>query len=405
VKTSITQAILQTHQGIEANRILRNCVHCGFCNATCPTYQLTGDELDGPRGRIYLIKQVLEGKRAGSLTQSHLDRCLTCRNCESTCPSGVDYGELLDIGRKMVSEQTRRSIRDRFRRFVVRKFFLTRPLFNAAITTAQSIRTFLPGAIKQKVPAKPETLLDWPTTEHQRKIILLPGCVQPALQPNIDRAAAIVLDRLGIQTLRIPRTGCCGGISHHLDAYAEAQASIKSNIDRWWPYVHNNQIEAIISTATGCEVTIKEYGRMLVDDQAYRHKAARISELSKDLSEYVADQGQQPSLTTALRPDQKVAFHPPCTLQHGQQIRGKVESLLQASGRQLVSFQESHLCCGSAGTYSILQKTMAEQLRDRKVQHIESAQPDVIATANVGCLLHLQSGTHIPVKHWIEMLV
>jgi glycolate oxidase iron-sulfur subunit len=403
VKTSITHAILETHQGKEANRILRNCVHCGFCNATCPTYQLTGDELDAPRGRIYLIKQVLEGKQPGSLTQSHLDRCLTCRNCESTCPSGVDYGQLLDIGRQMVSDQTQRTISDRFKRFMVRKLFLTRPLFNTAIATAQLIRTFLPSAIKQKIPEKPEKLLDWPKTEHQRKIILLPGCVQPALQPNIDRAAAIVLDRLGIQTLRIPRSGCCGGISHHLDAYDEAHATMKSNIDSWWPYIENHQIETIISTATGCEVTIKEYGRMLADDRNYRDKAARVSELSQDLSEYVA--AQDKTQASATHSDQKIAFHAPCTLQHGQQVRGKVESLLQASGMQLVSFQESHLCCGSAGTYSILQKTMAEQLRDRKVHHIESAQPDVIVTANIGCLLHLQSGTHIPVKHWIEMLI
>ena len=403
MKTSIAHAILETHQGKEANRILRNCVHCGFCNATCPTYQLTGDELDGPRGRIYLIKQVLEGKQPGALTLSHLDRCLTCRNCESTCPSGVDYGHLLDIGREMVSERTQRTLSDRLKRFFVRKLFLTRPLFNAAIATAQSIRTFLPEEIKQKVPEKTEKLLDWPETEHARKIILLSGCVQPTLQPNIDRATTIVLDRLGIQTLRIPNSGCCGGISHHMDAYDEARATIKSNIDSWWPYLENNQIEAIISTATGCEVTIKDYGRILADDREYRDKAARVSKLSQDLSEYVATQATPRA--RAKHSNQKVAFHPPCTLQHGQQIRGKVEAILQDAGMQLVSFQESHLCCGSAGTYSILQKTMAEQLRDRKVQHIESVKPDVILTANIGCLLHLQSGTRIPVKHWIEMLV
>jgi glycolate oxidase iron-sulfur subunit len=403
VKTSITDANLETRQGKEANRILRNCVHCGFCNATCPTYQLTGDELDGPRGRIYLIKQVLEGKQPGRLTQSHLDRCLTCRNCESTCPSGVDYGQLLDIGRQLVSEQARRTFTDRVKRFMVRKLFLSRPLFNTAIAAAQMVRTVLPAAIKQKVPAKPELLLEWPESEHPRKIILLPGCVQPALQPNIDRAAAIVLDRLGIQTLRIPQYGCCGGISHHLDAYEEAHATIKGNIDSWWPYIENNQVEAVISTATGCEVTIKEYGRMLVGDNAYRLKAERISEFSKDLSEYVAEQAR-PQISTSIS-TQKVAFHPPCTLQHGQQIRGKVESILQASGKQLVGFEESHLCCGSAGTYSILQKTMAEQLRDKKLVNIESAQPDVIVTANIGCLLHLQSGTDIPVRHWIELLV
>jgi glycolate oxidase iron-sulfur subunit len=403
VKTSITPANLETRQGKEANRILRNCVHCGFCNATCPTYQLTGDELDGPRGRIYLIKQVLEGKQPGKLTRTHLDRCLTCRNCETTCPSGVDYGHLLDIGRELVAAQSKRTLTDSLKRFALRKLFLTKSVFNSAIAAARLSRALLPAAIKQSVPAKPEQLLDWPVSEHPRKIILLQGCVQPALQPNIDRAAAIVLDRLGIQTLHIPRSGCCGAISHHLDALDEAHAYIKNNIDSWWPYVEKGEVEAIISTASGCGVTIKEYGRMLADDAVYGHKAARISELSRDLSEIIAE---HPGPQTAATPASgRVAFHPPCTLQHGQQVRGKIESILEASGRELVSFNEPHLCCGSAGTYSILQKSMATQLRDRKLQHIEGAQPDMIVTANIGCLLHLQSGTGIPVRHWIELLV
>ena len=403
MKTSITPANLETPHGREANRILRNCVHCGFCNATCPTYQLTGNELDGPRGRIYLIKQVLEGKQPGRMTQTHLDRCLTCRNCETTCPSGVDYGHLVDIGRKLVSEQHRRTLVDKIKRFALRKLFLTKPLFNSAIASARLSRMLLPTAIKQKIPAKPARLLTWPANEHQRKIILLQGCVQPALQPNIDRAAAIVLDRIGIQTLRVPEAGCCGAISHHLDAFAEAHAYIKHNIDSWWPYIETGEVEAIISTASGCGVTIREYGRLLAEDDEYRLKAARVSELSKDLSEIIAEQ----PLTQAAPPsaNTRVAFHPPCTLQHGQQIRGKIESILQASGRELATFNESHLCCGSAGTYSILQKTMAGQLRDRKLQHIEAGKPDVIVTANIGCLMHLQSGTGIPVKHWIELLV
>jgi glycolate oxidase iron-sulfur subunit len=403
VKTSITSTNLETHHGKEANRILRNCVHCGFCNATCPTYQLTGDELDGPRGRIYLIKQVLEGKQPGGHTQTHLDRCLTCRNCESTCPSGVDYGQLVDIGRKLVSEQARRTLTDSFKRFALRKLFLTKTLFTTAIAAGQLSRPLLPSAIKQKLPAKPKRRLQWPEGEHERKIILLQGCVQPALQPNIDRAAAIVLDRLGIQTLRIPQNACCGGISHHLDAFDEARAYIKNNIDSWWPHIENNQVEAIISTASGCGVTIAEYRHILADDDEYNLKAARVSELSKDLSEIVAAESLPASeINAALT---KVAFHPPCTLQHGQQVRGKVESILEASGRQLVAFQESHLCCGSAGTYSILQKTMAEKLRDRKLHYIQAEKPDVIATANIGCQLHLQSGTQIPVKHWVELLV
>ena len=402
MKTSITASHLATHDGKLANRILRKCVHCGFCNATCPTYQLTGDELDGPRGRIYLIKQALEGNRPGRLTQTHLDRCLTCRNCESTCPSGVDYGQLVDIGRKLVSEQTERSFTDRIRRFALRKLFLTRALFNTTIAAARLTRPLLPSSIRQKVPARPDRSLGWPRNEHDRKIIMLQGCVQPALQPNIDRAAAIVLDRVGIQTLRLPENGCCGGISHHMDAFDEARCYIKNNIDSWWPLIETDGVEAIVSTASGCGVTIKEYGHILADDNAYRDKAQKISELSKDLSEIIPLESITASSNAAPA---AVAFHPPCTLQHGQQVRGKVEALLRASGRQLVAFEESHLCCGSAGTYSILQKTMAEKLRDRKLANIEQGRPEAIATANIGCLLHLQSGTDLPVKHWIELLL
>jgi glycolate oxidase iron-sulfur subunit len=403
VKTSISQHLLETRDGREANRILRNCVHCGFCNATCPTYQLTGDELDGPRGRIYLIKQVLESKPPGRLTQTHLDRCLTCRNCESTCPSGVNYGQLVDIGRKLVSQQTRRTPADKIRRYMVRKLLLTRSLFNGAIAAAQLTRALLPAALKRKVPAKPAQLLAWPESPHDRKIILLQGCVQPALQPNIDRAAAILLDRVGIQTLRIPQTGCCGGLSHHMDQFEEARAFIRHNIDSWWPLIENNEVEAIISTASGCGVTIREYGHMLADDDGYSDRAARISELARDLSEIIPVEALPASL--AVSTSTRVAFHPPCTLQHGQQVRGKAEAILEKAGLKLVPFEESHLCCGSAGTYSILQKSMAERLRARKLDHILDQKPDVIATANIGCLLHLQSGTDIPVKHWVELLV
>ena len=403
MKTSITPANLATHQGKEANRILRNCVHCGFCNATCPTYQLTGDELDGPRGRIYLIKQALEGSRPGRLTQTHLDRCLTCRNCESTCPSGVDYGQLVDIGRKLVSEEASRPLRQRLQRFTLRKLFLSHALFSSAIAVAQFTRPLLPAAIKRKLPEKPGALLPWPQQEHARKVILLQGCVQPALQPNIDRAAAVLLDRLGIQALRIPQSGCCGGLSHHMDAFDEARAYMKDNIDSWWPLIEDDQVEAIISTASGCGVTIAEYGHILADDEEYRHKAEKISALSLDLSEVVA---REPLPAARAKPTYtRVAFHPPCSLQHGQQVHGQVEAILEHSGRQLVTFPEAHLCCGSAGTYSILQKTMAEKLRDRKLENIQPGEPDVIATANIGCLLHLQSGTTTPVKHWVELLV
>ncbi len=406
MKTSITTQNLQTHQGKEADRILRNCVHCGFCNATCPTYQLTGDELDGPRGRIYLIKQVLEGHKPHTHTQLHLDRCLTCRNCETTCPSGVDYGRLFDIGRKLVSEQSKRSITSRLKRYVLRKFFLTRSLFHPAIRLAQSIRLILPASIKQKIPAKQRHLLQWPQSEHERKVILLQGCVQPALQPNIDRAAAVVLDRMGVQVLRLEDGGCCGAISHHMNAFDEAHDYIKKNIDAWWPYIEKQQVEAILSTASGCGVTIKDYKHILADDAKYRDKAETVSALCKDLSEII-DTGALP-VSEQSSPEQSsraIAFHPPCTLQHGQQLNGKVEAILSANGHRLVAFKDSHLCCGSAGTYSVLQKSLATRLRNNKLQHIEHSHPDIIVTANIGCLLHLQSGTRVPVKHWIELLV
>jgi len=401
MQTNISSQWTSKPQISEAESILRSCVHCGFCNATCPTYQLTGDELDGPRGRIYLIKQVLEGQRPGSHTRLHLDRCLTCRNCESTCPSGVTYGHLLDTGRKLVAEQNRRTLTERFKRYGLRKLLLTTTLFNSVVALAQLTRPLLPARLKQKLPARQNPLPAWPEREHQRKIILHQGCVQPALQPNIDRCAAIVLDRLGIQTLRIPHTGCCGAISHHLDAFEEARVYIKNNIDSWWPYIEGGQVEAIVSSASGCGVTIREYAHLLADDAEYSRKAASVSALCKDLSEIICNE----QLPSPVSPPGKIAFHPPCTLQHGQQIQGKVEAILEAAGKQLVAFPESHLCCGSAGTYSILQASMAEQLRDRKLQHITAAQPDIIATANIGCQLHLQSGTGIPVRHWIELLI
>ena len=397
---------MQTSQGQEADRILRNCVHCGFCNATCPTYQLTGDELDGPRGRIYLIKQVLEGHKPQTHTQLHLDRCLTCRNCETTCPSGVDYGRLVDIGRKLVSEQSKRSITSSIHRYLLRKFLLKRSLFNPMIKLAQLTRWLLPASISRSIPLKQKHLLPWPEREHKRKVILLQGCVQPALQPGIDRAAAVVLDRMGIQVLHPQDSGCCGAISHHLNAFDEAHAYIKNNIDAWWSIIEQQQVEAIISTATGCGVTIKDYKHILADDSEYKHKADTVSALCRDLSEIIDTDALPVSEQSSQgQSSMTIAFHPPCTLQHGQQINGKVEAILSASGHKLVPFTDTHLCCGSAGTYSILQKDFATRLRDNKLQNIEHSHPDLIVTANIGCLLHLQSGTRVPVRHWIELLV
>ena len=387
-----------------AAAILRNCVHCGFCTATCPTYQLLGDELDGPRGRIYLIKQVLEGNAPTRKTQAHLDRCLTCRSCESTCPSGVAYGHLLDIGRKLVEAKVARPPAERTLRWVLKES-LTSPLFGPAMKLGQLVRPLLPQALKDKVPA-PQAAGDWPTTQHARKVLLLAGCVQPAMSPNINRASARVLDAMGVQTLIAPDAGCCGAVKFHLNDQEGGKAQMRANIDAWWPLLPS--MEAIIMNASGCGVTVKEYGHLLQDDPLYAAKARRVSELTQDLSQWL------PQLGAALRgkvqpPAGPIVFHPPCSLQHGQQLRGAVEQHLGALGFQIkVTGAESHLCCGSAGTYSVLNPELAYQLRDRKLGHLNStfgaAEPALIVSANMGCITHLQSGTSTPVRHWIEVL-
>ena len=384
--------------------ILRKCVHCGFCTATCPTYQLLGDELDGPRGRIYLIKQVLEGNAPTRKTQAHLDRCLTCRSCESTCPSGVAYGHLLDIGRKLVEAKVPRPPAERALRWVLKEG-LTSPLFGPAMKLGQWVRPVLPQALKNKVPAKQDAG-EWPTAQHARKVLLLVGCVQPAMSPNINRASARVLDAMGVQTLIAPDAGCCGAVKFHLNDQEGGKAQMRANIDAWWPLLPS--VEAIIMNASGCGVTVKEYGQLLQDDPLYAAKARRVSELTQDLSQWL------PELSTTLRgkvrpPAGPIVFHPPCSLQHGQQLRGAVEQHLGELGFRIkVTGAESHLCCGSAGTYSVLNPELAYQLRDRKLGHLNStfgaAKPALIVSANMGCITHLQSGTSTPVRHWIEVL-
>ena len=400
MRTSITSNHLNKSTGAVAERILRNCVHCGFCNATCPTYLLLGDELDGPRGRIYLIKNMLEGETPTEKTQLHLDRCLTCRSCETTCPSGVEYGRLLDIGRELVADQVKRSPGQRLSRFLLRKFLLSAKLFTVSLRLGQAIRPLLPRCFQQNIPQRAKTTHVWPLTRHQRKIILVEGCVQAALQPDIDKAAAIVFDKIGIQSLRIKASGCCGSISHHADARNETLAYIKTNIDCWWPVLELEPIEAICMTASGCGVMIKDYAHLLSDDPGYATKAEKISALYRDPSELLAKENIQATPTGKL-----IAFHPPCTLQHGLKLNGVIEILLTSMGFELVSFENKHLCCGSAGTYSITQKHLATQLRDNKLSAIETNAPDMIVTANIGCQMHLQSGTKTPVMHWLELLV
>jgi len=402
MQTHLSPEFAGTPEGAEAEAILRKCVHCGFCTATCPTYQVLGDELDGPRGRIYLMKQVLEGNEPTRATQLHLDRCLTCRNCESTCPSGVDYGRLVDIGRGIVERKVQRSARDRALRWTLKEG-LTSPAFGPAMKLGQAVRGLLPQRLREKVPPKQDAGR-WPTATHARKVLMLAGCVQPAMMPNINAATARVLDAAGIQVVVAAEAGCCGAVKFHLNDQDGGRAQMRRNIDAWWPHVERGEVEAIVMNASGCGVTVREYGHFLQHDPAYAQKAQRIGELTRDLSEIVA--GLVPQLQPKVKPrDGLFAYHPPCTLQHGQKLRGGVEQTLNALGFQLrVAANESHLCCGSAGTYSVLHPEMAHTLRDRKVGHLSALQPQAILSANIGCIQHLQGGTGLPVRHWVELL-
>lgn len=402
MQTNLADFIKDTPEGQEADAILRKCVHCGFCTATCPTYQLLGDELDGPRGRIYLIKQVLEGKPATEKTQLHLDRCLTCRNCESTCPSGVTYGRLVDIGRGIVEKQVKRPFAQQLVRNVLKETLPRKALFTPAMKIGQAVRPLLPQALKNKVPV-PRDAGRWPDRSHARKMLLLDGCVQPAMSPNINSATARVLDQLGVELVVAPKAGCCGAIRYHMNDQDGGLDDMRRNIDAWWPYVEAGA-EAIVMTASGCGVTVKEYGHLLAHDPAYASRAARISALTKDLSEIMPAFEQALEQKLAGKISKRVAYHPPCTLQHGQQIRGKVESLLRACGVDVKLCADSHLCCGSAGTYSVTQPELSYRLRDNKLKNLQATEPDMIVSANIGCLTHLQSGTDTPVRHWIELI-
>jgi glycolate oxidase iron-sulfur subunit len=450
MQTTLAPEFQGTRDGAEAEAILRKCVHCGFCTATCPTYQLLGDELDGPRGRIYLMKQVLEGAPVTRKTQQHLDRCLTCRNCETTCPSGVQYGHLVDIGRRIVERKVERPAGERAVRWLLKEG-LTSPLFAPAMKLGQAVRPMLPATLQHKVPAtQGARAQEWPRRTHARKVLMLSGCVQPAMLPNINAATARVLDAAGIQAVVAAGAGCCGAIRSHLNDSEGGLADMRRNIDAWWPHVERaaaeGGVEAIVMNASGCGVTVKEYGHALAHDAAYAEKARRISALTRDLSELL------PEMLPALRerlggsegmnaappggpveatrevpvatasgpivvasgdavpgvdpaPRGRLVFHPPCTLQHGQQLRGGVESHLRELGFDVrLAASESHLCCGSAGTYSVLQPELATQLRDRKLGALAPAAGETVISANIGCIQHLQSGTATPVKHWVEVL-
>lgn len=405
MQTHLADFIKDTPEGKEAEKILRTCVHCGFCLATCPTYQLLGDELDSPRGRIYLMKQMLEGAPVTEKTRLHLDRCLTCRSCETTCPSGVKYGHLVDIGRGLVERQLGRSAAQQVVRKGLRTVLPNRRLFESLLGLGRLARPLLPSALKESVPL-PKAAKPWPVAvDCSRTMVVLEGCVQPGLAPNINAAAARVLNRLGVNLVRSERAGCCGAVSYHLNAQEEGLEAMRRNVDAWWPLLEQGA-EAIVMTASGCGATVKEYGYLLRNDPAYADKAARISAATRDISEILHGEGERLITLLKARPTEacgtRLAFHSPCTLQHGQKIVGVVETILTAAGFHLTAVPDKHLCCGSAGTYSILQKDLSRQLLRNKVAALESGEPAGVATGNIGCLTHLQTGTALPVKHWIE---
>ena len=414
MQTQLAPQFANTPEGIEAARILGKCVHCGFCTATCPTYQLLGDELDGPRGRIYLIKQMAEGQQPTEKTRLHLDRCLTCRNCESTCPSGVQYGNLIDIGRKWAEENTpQRPLMQRLTRWALKEGLTKPTLFNSAIGLGRLVRPLMPSNIQRKIPLAKNKALDQainpyarPSAQHARKMLLLEGCVQPGMLPNINSATSRVLDALKIQLISAPNATCCGALRHHLNDQVGSLDNAKQNIDAWWPLVEAGA-EAIVMTAAGCGVMVKDYGHLLATDPAYAAKAKKISALTKDIAEILPE--LQNELVEIVGSDQKpgAVYHPPCTLQHGQQIRGKVEGLLGSIGIGVRLCNDSHLCCGSAGTYSITQPELSEQLRKNKLNNLhiacEESGAEVVVSGNIGCITHLQQ-EDTPVLHWIEIV-
>jgi glycolate oxidase iron-sulfur subunit len=402
MQTALADFIRDTPEGREADAILRKCVHCGFCTATCPTYVLLGDENDGPRGRIYLMKQALEGHGVTDKTRLHLDRCLTCRACETTCPSGVQYGRLLDIGRKLVEEKTTRPVEERLKRCLIAEVLPRRRLFGLLLGMGRLARKLLPTALAEKIPAAAPRAGAWPALRHARKMLVLAGCVQPAISPDINAAAARVLDRAGISLVEVPGAGCCGALRFHVGYQERGLADMRSMIDAWWPYVEAGA-EAIVTTASGCGAVVKEYGHLLRHDPRYAAKAERISAMTRDIGEVI--EAEMDRLEPHLaKKGGRVAFHPPCTLQHGQQLRGVTERLLARAGFELTPVPDSHLCCGSAGTYSLLQPELSLQLRGNKLAALASGDPELILTSNIGCQAHLAAGTGTPVGHWIAAL-
>ncbi|ALG67230.1 glycolate oxidase subunit GlcF [Beggiatoa leptomitoformis] len=404
MQTNLTPSVQQTPQGQEADAILRTCVHCGFCTATCPTYQLLGNELDSPRGRIYLIKAFLEGNPVTEETQHHLDLCLTCRACEAACPSGVKYGRLIDIGRDLLEQAVARPLSERLKRWGIRQVLPNSILFNPLLQIGQTLRPLLPQSLKNHIPPK-IAFTPYTPTAHARIMLVLDGCVQPALAPKTNADAMKVLDKLGIRLISAPQAGCCGAVDYHLAAHEEGLTRMRQNIDAWWTFVEQGA-EAIVMTASGCGNMVKEYGYYLKDDPQYASKAARISAICRDLTEVILQEGLdklKPAPDLPPSPEM-VAVHVPCSLQHAQRQPFILPNLLKKLGFKLTIVPDGHLCCGSAGTYSLFNKAVANQLLDNKINALQSGQPSVIVTANIGCQAHLQSKSQVPVKHWIELV-
>jgi len=403
MQTNLAAWAQDSELGKEAEEILRRCVHCGFCLATCPTYQITGDERDSPRGRIYLIKQVLEGHEPTEVTQSHLDKCLTCRNCETTCPSGVMYGQLVDIGREFVEERVPRKTGDKLRRAALRKL-VTSTTFGPALKAGRVMKPLLPASLKSKIPdLRPAGQLPQDTARHERQVLILIGCVQPDMAPSIDAATIRVLDKLGIGVRTVAESGCCGAVSFHTEKQEEGRDFMRRNIDAWLPLLESGEVEAVVMNASGCGAMVKEYDHHLRFDPEYAEKAKRLVEKVVDIAELIEPEAETLRDMIGTLPERPV-FHCPCTLQHWQPLRPRTEKLLVDLGFKLQPFNESHLCCGAAGAYSMLQPEMSEQLRDRKIGHIAKAEPDAIVSSNMGCINQLQSATDTPVRHWIEVV-